>query len=136
MGDNTILYLPKTNGVPKCLHAIRRQIIAEQKYEDRFYNHDLDDFAICINDGHYLPEHVDLIRDKENSTYEHNRANWVVSAPEFGGHIVDDDSEYIPEIGKIYYVNAKKSHSVTMVKGDTPLILYSFGFVKRHSNYV
>ena len=67
LGDNTILYLPKTNGVPKCLHAIRRQIIAEQKYEDRFYNHDLDDFAICINDGHSLPEHVDLIRDKENS---------------------------------------------------------------------
>lgn len=136
-GDNRILYFVETSNVPQCIKDVRKKIIAENGFEEMFHNHDHQDFAIYLTNGKDLPEHQDLIRDKEIDTYEHVRANWVVSTPESGGCIWGDDGkEYPPILDSICCINAKKPHGITAIVGNTPLIVISFGFIKRHSNYV
>jgi hypothetical protein len=136
LDGNPIIYLRKAGGVHQSIRDARQKIIEENKYHDRFYNGDLDDFVIHIGDGKHLPEHVDLLKNKVPDSYEHARMNWIVSAPESGGLIVSDGKEYAPKLNDIHYIDGKKLHGVTMVHGNTPLVLYSFGFIKRHIGYV
>lgn len=136
LDDNPIIYLKKIGGVPQVIRDVRKKIIEDNNYQDRYHNQSLDDFVLHVGNGKYLPQHVDLLKDKAHDSYEHDRVNWIVSVPKSGGHIICDGIEYIPKLNGIHYIDGKKLHGISMVSGDTPLILYSFGFIKRHIGYV
>lgn len=134
--DNLIMYLTQIGEVPQFVRDVRRKIIDENKFHDWYHNNEIHDFIMCISEGHSLPAHNDLLRDKNPDTYQHLRANWIVQSPEEGGHIFTKNSTYIPKLDDIYIVDSKKLHGVSEVVGKTPLILYSFGFIKREIGYV
>jgi hypothetical protein len=136
-GDNPLIGLEvcaSINPVPEIIKKIRRAVIEKDLFQDWFSCKEVSDFVICINEGHHLPEHADLLKDIKADTYRHVRANWIISAPEEGGHIVTEEGVYLPKVNEIHFINAKKNHSVTTVVGKTPLIIYSFGFIKKESN--
>lgn len=136
-GDNPLIGLEefgKTNQVPEIFRKIRRETILKNSFQDWFSCKEVEDFVICIDEGHHLPEHADLLKDINADTYRHVRANWIISAPEEGGHIITEEGVYLPKVNEIHFINAKKNHSVTTVVGKTPLIIYSFGFIKKESN--
>jgi len=136
-GDNKIirfLWDVNSNIVPECFRRVRRKIIELHALQDHFSCKHNDDFLICIEEEHELPEHVDIIENVLDSDYQHTRANWILSTSEDGGSIYTEEQEYIPKVNNILLFDAKKKHGVTTVKGKTPLIIYSFGFIKREVN--
>jgi hypothetical protein len=136
LDDNPILYLPKQKNVPDCVREIRRKIIKDFKFENCVHNEDLDDFALHVGKGKSLPEHKDLLKKWNPFSYEHFRINWVVSASEDGGKIFSGSTTFDTNVGELYSIDGKELHGVTTVNGDTPLIVFSFGFIKRYVTHV
>ena len=138
-GDNKIIYFHwdvNSNIFPECFRRVRRKIIELHSLQDHFSCKGTDDFLICIEEGHELPKHVDIIKNVLESDYQHTRANWILSTSENGGFIYAEEQKYIPKVNNILLLDAKKNHGVTTVKGKTPLMIYSFGFIKRCVTHV
>lgn len=136
LDDNPILYLPKQKNVPECIREIRRKIIKDFSFENCIHNKDLQDFALHVGKGKSLPEHKDLLKDSNPLSYEHYRINWIVSASEDGGKIFSGNTTFETNVGELYSIDGKDRHGVTTVNGDTPLIVFSFGFIKRYVTHV
>lgn len=135
--DNEILYLPKIKNVPQEIKDIRQQMIEKYHLFNMYNNPELDDFIFQAEPGKHLSLHSDKLSNLDKSQYDHLRANWVVQVPDNDTYIFGNGGNlYKIELNEFYLIDALESHGITKVLGNTPLLLYSFGFLKKKGENV
>jgi hypothetical protein len=135
INDNSIIYLPEIKNVPQCIKDVRKKIIDQNNFHNKFNNPELHDFILEIKGGNYLSPHTDFLGCLEEGTYTHIRANWVAQAPVNDVYIFANEGDCFKiKENEVYLVDSNKHHNVSKVLGETPLIIYSFGFIERKSN--
>jgi hypothetical protein len=135
--DNSLLYLTKLKHVPQCIKDVRQKIIEQYDLHDSFNNPQLHDFIFEAKPGKYLSPHTDHLQGLKENEYTHLRANWVVQAPENDVFIFCNEGELQKVVeNNFYLIDALEPHGISKVYGKRSLLLYSFGFLKKQSNYV
>ena len=127
--------LPKINGtgygdalknlkpVPEYIKEKRNEILAPFPYATNEPN--VKDYLIILNSGECVFRHTD---DKYEDK-KHLRLNWFLSVANEGGDVYVDTKKYTPKVNDVLLIDPTIPHHVTMVKGDSPLIIISYGIL-------
>ena len=83
------------------------------------------DYLVIVSSGQCVFRHTD---DKYEGK-AHLRFNWVLSVADEGGEIYVGTKKHTPKINEVLFIDPTIPHWVTVVKGDTPLILISYGIL-------
>lgn len=109
------------------LSGLKERIIEIEKFDDKVYKPYRGDFLSIQRNGAKVPSHTD--HNPKDETLYSRRYNIFISLPEVGGRpIYDGEVLNIPERCLIRVESGLIPHSTTVIEGDIPRIILSFGF--------
>lgn len=109
------------------LNEIKTRIINVETIEGEYSEPFRGDFVSIQRKGAQVPEHVD--HNPQDQTLYSRRYNVFVSLPEKGGlPIYGGEVINVPERGLLRVDSGLIPHSTTIIEGDTPRIILSYGF--------
>lgn len=109
------------------LVELKERIIEIEKLTDKVYKPYRGDFLSIQRNGAKVPSHTD--HNPKDETLYSRRYNIFISLPETGGlPIYDGEVLNIPEKCLVRVESGLIPHSTTVIEGDIPRIILSFGF--------
>jgi hypothetical protein len=109
--------------VPEYIKQKRSEIIAP--FPNAIIEPVVRDYLVIVSSGQCVFRHT----DGEYEGKAHLRFNWVLSVADEGGEIYVGTKKHTPKINEVLFIDPTIPHWVTVVKGDTPLILISYGIL-------
>jgi len=109
------------------LNEIKERIIEVEGIEEELFEPFRGDFVSIQRNGAKVPEHID--HNPENKTLYSRRYNVFISLPEKGGlPIYNGEVLHLSEKCLLKVDSGLIPHSTTIIEGNTPRIILSYGF--------
>jgi len=109
------------------LDIIKERIIELEGLEQNYFQPFRGDFISIQRNGAKVPQHVD--HNPEDQTLYSRRYNVFISLPEKGGlPIYDNEVINVTEKSLLRVDSGLIPHSTTIIEGDEPRIILSYGF--------
>lgn len=109
------------------LYDIKKRILSIEEVEYEYFESFRGDFVSVHRNGGQVPQHIDV--NPENQDFYSRRYNVFISLPEKGGQpIYDGEILNLPEKCLLRVEAGLIPHSTTIVEGDIPRIILSYGF--------
>lgn len=116
--------IPEKLGI---IQEIKKRIIEIESIDGEWFKPFRGDFVSIQRKGAKVPEHID--HNPKDDTLYSRRYNVFVSLPEKGGlPIYDGEVLNVPEKSLLRVDSGLIPHSTTIIEGDTPRIILSYGF--------
>lgn len=109
--------------VPEFISNYRKEIISP--FDGAEIEPKLRDYIVVLMPGQHINRHI----DPPYTHARHLRLNWFLSVAENGGYLYIDTQRIKPEVNEVILVDPVIPHHVTTVKGNSPLIVISFGLL-------
>lgn len=109
------------------LDVVKKRILEIEEINGKSFESFRGDFLSIQRNGAKVPEHVD--HNPTDKTLYSRRYNVFISLPEMGGlPIYDGEVLYLPEKCLLRVESGLIPHSTTIIDGNTPRIILSYGF--------
>jgi hypothetical protein len=109
--------------VPEQIRTKRAEILAP--FPHAFIEPADRDYLVILEEG----EHVNRHTDAPHEGYQHLRFVWFLSVPEAGGELWLNTQRIETKVDGVYLLEATFPHHISVVKGNTPLVVVSFGVI-------